>query len=142
MSVLTNMARAMKARGLRLDVLGDYDTALSCMAFHRDAADPYLENGSDYEGFRCLPLRPRAMSEEDSDRQNPRSKKVRQVCCRCRTADDWSLRTGRQPEGPVRRTGQAPDTSCATTTKNNRWGTAHVDYAAVLFYGTTIWAHC
>lgn len=131
----------MKARGLRLDLLDDYDTALSCKEYHIDVADPYLENGSDYEGFRCLLLRPRAMSEEDSDRQNPRSKKVRQVCCRCRTADDWSMQTGRQPEGPLRRTGQAPDTLCATTRKRKRWATAHADYEAVLFNGTTIWAH-
>ena len=96
----------MEARGLRFDLLVDYDTALSCEAFHIDAADPYLEKGTDSEGFPCLPLLPRAMSEGDSDNQNPRSEKVRQVCCRCRTADDWSLRTGRQPEGPLRRTGQ------------------------------------
>ncbi len=30
------MASAMTARGLRLDLLGDYDTALSCKAFHID----------------------------------------------------------------------------------------------------------
>ena len=40
MSELTNMASAMTARGLRLDLLGDYDTALSCKAFHIDVADP------------------------------------------------------------------------------------------------------
>lgn len=40
MSELTNMASAMTARGLRLDLLGDYDTALSCKAFHMDVADP------------------------------------------------------------------------------------------------------
>lgn len=57
MSELTNMASAMTARGLRLDLLGDYDTALSCKAFHIDVADPYLENGSDYEGFHRLPLK-------------------------------------------------------------------------------------
>ena len=61
------------------------------------------------------------MSEEDYDRQNPRSEKVWQVYCRCRTADDWRLQTDRQPEGPLRRTAQAPDTSCATTRKRKRW---------------------
>lgn len=57
MSVLTNMASTMNARGLWFDLFGDHDTALSCKAFHIDVADPYLENGSDYEGFHCLPLK-------------------------------------------------------------------------------------
>ena len=140
MSVLTNMARAMKARGLRLDLLGDYDTALSCMAFHRNAANPYLKNGSDYESFLCLPLLPRSMSEEDFDRQNPRSEKVRQVCCRCRTSDDWGLQTARQPAGPLRRRHRHPTHRVPRPRRTKRWATAHADYDAALFNGATIWA--
>ena len=56
MSVLTNMASTMNARGLWFDLFGDYDTALSCKAFHIDVADPLLDTGSDSEGIHRLPL--------------------------------------------------------------------------------------
>lgn len=115
--VLTNMASAMTARGLRLDLLGDHDTAFSCKAFHIDRQTHSLIMARTMRTSTAYRWKSRVMSEDDSDRQNPRSEKVRYVCCRCRTADDWSMRTGRQPEGPLRRTGQAPDTSCAMTRK-------------------------
>lgn len=56
-SVLTNMASAMKARGLWFDLLGDNDTALSCKAFHIDDARPFLNYGLDYENLHRLPLK-------------------------------------------------------------------------------------
>ena len=52
MSVLTNMASAMTARGLRLDLLGDYDTALSCKAFHIDVADPMARTAKASTAYR------------------------------------------------------------------------------------------
>ena len=64
------MASAMKARGLWLDLLGDYDTALSCKTFHIDRQTHTLEMARTAKAFtayryyrgRC----PRAISTAKS----------------------------------------------------------------------------
>lgn len=50
--VLTDMASAMKARGRWIGLIGDYDTASSCKAFHIDATGPFLNHGA---GLRTHP---------------------------------------------------------------------------------------
>lgn len=110
MSVLTNMASTKNARGLWFDLFGDYDTALSCKAFHIDVADPYLENGSDYEGFHCLPLK-----IEGNVRGRLRPPKSTELCDRyvadavpltigvCGQADNPQGHSGERDRHPIHR---------------------------------------
>lgn len=88
----------MTARGLWFDPLGDYNTALSCKAFHIDDADPFFNYGSDYENLHRLPLRPRAQYP----REIPTAKIHGAIKCDRYVADAVPLTIGDcgQPDNP------------------------------------------
>lgn len=92
------MASTMNARGLWFDPLGDYNTALSCKAFHIDDADPFFNYGSDYENLHRLPLRPRAQYP----REIPTAKIHGAIKCDRYVADAVPLTIGDcgQPDNP------------------------------------------
>ena len=66
---------------------------------------------------------------------------MRQVCSRCRTADDWSLQRSRHPQGYCGHGTVYPPHRVPRPRITKRWATAHADYDAVLFNETTLWQH-
>lgn len=141
--VLTDMASAMKARGQWIGLIGDYDTNSSCNASHIDATGPFHNQGAGLETLHRLPLtirghnirgrfRPPYNTERESA-TNTMPHDVPRTIGVCR----WL----RRPKGYCGAWDSSPDTSCVTTTKNNKTGNRSRRLRGRTVHGTTIWEH-
>lgn len=140
---LTDMASAMTARGRWRELIGDYDTSSSCKAFHIDATGPFLNQCAGLRTLHRLLLtirgrnirgsfRPSFHTERESA-TNTMPHDVSRTIGVCR----WL----RRPKDYCVAWDSSPDTSCATTTKNNKTGDRSRRLRGRTVHGTTIWEH-